>query len=69
MPSQRLLGELMRYIEFSDEDASLMREMGPLLRPHFPTVVDRFYAAIDRTLERNALSTGGGPLWMNWHTS
>ena len=59
MPSQRLLGELMRYIEFSDEDASLMREMGPLLRPHFPTVVDRFYAAIDRTPGAMAVFTGG----------
>ncbi len=59
MPSQRLLAELMRYIEFSAEDASLMREMGPLLRPHFPTVVDRFYAAIDRTPGATAVFTGG----------
>jgi signal transduction histidine kinase len=59
MPSQRLLDELMRYIEFSPEDAALMAEMGRLLRPHFPTVVDRFYAAIDRTPGAVAVFTGG----------
>lgn len=59
MPSQRLLDELMRYIEFSAEDATLMAEMGPLLRPHFPMVVDSFYAAIDRTPGAMAVFTGG----------
>ncbi len=59
MPSQGLLVELMRYIEFSAEDAALMGEMGPLLRPYFPTVVDAFYAAIDRTPGATAVFTGG----------
>ncbi len=59
MLSQRLLDELMHYIEFAPEDAALMAEMGPLLRPHFPTVVDHFYAAIDRTPGATAVFTGG----------
>ena len=59
MPSQRLLDELMRYLEFTPEDASLMLAMGPCLRPHFPTIVDEFYAAIDRTPGASAVFTGG----------
>lgn len=59
MPSQRLLDELMRYIEFTPEDAALMYAMGPVLRPHFPIVVDRFYEAIDRTPRAAAVFTGG----------
>ena len=59
MPSQRLLDELMRYIEFTPEDAAQMYAMGPVLRPHFPRVVDRFYEAIDRTPAAAAVFTGG----------
>ncbi len=59
MPSQPLLDELMRYIEFTPEDAALMVTMGPVLRPHFPRVVDRFYDAIDRTPGAAAVFTGG----------
>lgn len=59
MPSQRLLDELMRYLEFTPEDASLMLAMGPALRPHFPQIVDEFYAAIDRTPGASAVFTGG----------
>ena len=59
MPSQRLLDELMRYIEFSPEDAALMYAMGPVLRPHFGRVVDRFYEAIDRTPGAAEVFTGG----------
>ena len=59
MPSQRLLDELVRYIEFTPEDAALMLAMGPVLRPHFGRVVDRFYEAIDRTPRAAAVFTGG----------
>ncbi|HEY0134043.1 MAG TPA: protoglobin domain-containing protein [Nannocystis sp.] len=59
MPSQRLLDELMRYIEFTPEDAAQMYAMGPVLRPHFARVVDRFYEAIDRTPAAAAVFTGG----------
>jgi len=61
MPSQRLLDELMRYLEFTPEDAALMLAMGPALRPQFPQIVDDFYAAIDRTPGASAVFTGGGP--------
>ena len=61
MPSQRLLDELMRYLEFTQEDAALMLAMGPALRPQFPQIVDDFYAAIDRTPGASAVFTGGAP--------
>jgi signal transduction histidine kinase len=61
MPSQRLLDELMRYLEFTPEDAALMLAMGPALRPQFPQIVDDFYAAIDRTPGASAVFTGGAP--------
>ena len=59
MPSQHLLDELMRYIEFTPQDAALMSAMGPALRPHFPRIVDEFYAAIDRSPGAAAVFTGG----------
>jgi len=61
MPSQRLLDELMRYLEFTPEDAALMLEMGSALRPQFPQIVNDFYAAIDRTPGASAVFTGGAP--------
>jgi len=61
MPSQRLLDELMRYLEFTPEDASLMLAMGPSLRLQFPQIVEDFYAAIDRTPGAAAVFTGGAP--------
>ena len=61
MPSQRLLDELMRYLEFTPDDAALMLEMGPALRPQFPQIVNDFYTAIDRTPGASAVFTGGAP--------
>lgn len=61
MPSQRLLDELMRYLEFTPDDAALMLAMGPALRPQFPQIVDDFYTAIDRTPGASAVFTGGAP--------
>jgi two-component system, NtrC family, sensor histidine kinase HydH len=61
MPSQRLLDELMRYLEFTPADASLMLAMGPSLRLQFPQIVDDFYAAIDRTPGASRVFTGGAP--------
>ncbi len=61
MPSQRLLDELMRYLEFTPDDAALMFAMGPAVRPQFPQIVDDFYAAIDRTPGASAVFTGGAP--------
>jgi len=60
MPSQRLLDELMRYLEFTPDDAALMLAMGPALRSEFPQIVEDFYAAINRTPGAAEVFTGGG---------
>ncbi len=57
--STRLLEDLMRYIRFGAEDAELMKSMGPVLRPFFPGIVERFYEAIDRTPGASGVFTGG----------
>ncbi len=38
--------ETKTYIGFSGEDAARLRRLGPIVRPHFPRVVERFYQAI-----------------------
>lgn len=60
MPSsQHLLDELMEFIHFTPSHASTMRELGPILRPHFDTIIRRFYAAIDGNPGAAAVFTGG----------
>lgn len=62
MPSsQHLLEELMDFIHFTPAHAALMRDMGPILRPHFDAIIDRFYAAIDSNVNAAAVFSGGQP--------
>lgn len=44
-PGYELLDDLVRYTGFDDEDRRLLRELGPLLEPHFGDLVERFYEA------------------------
>ncbi len=43
-----ILTEVAEYIGFSDEDAELLRAAHPHVTPHFPEIVDEFYAAVQR---------------------
>jgi two-component system sensor histidine kinase HydH len=62
MPSsQHLLEELMEFIHFTPVHAGLMKEMGPILRPHFDAIIERFYEAIDSNAGAAAVFTGGQP--------
>jgi two-component system, NtrC family, sensor histidine kinase HydH len=62
MPSsQHLLEELMEFIHFTPTHAAMMREMGPILRPRFDAIIERFYAAIDSNAGAAAVFTGGQP--------
>lgn len=62
MPSsQHLLEELMDFIHFTPAHAALMRDMGPILRPRFDAIIDRFYAAIDSNVNAAAVFSGGQP--------
>jgi signal transduction histidine kinase len=48
VPSETLSAELKRYIGFDGEDAAHLRSLAPLVKPHLPAVVDRFYREIQR---------------------
>lgn len=62
MPSsQHLLEELMEFIHFTPAHAALVREMGPILRPHFDAIIVGFYAAIDSNPRAAAVFSGGQP--------
>jgi two-component system sensor histidine kinase HydH len=61
MSGPELHSELFDYIGFSDDDAAQLRALGPRLRPHFPRVVDEFYAALRSNPRSAAVFTGGAP--------
>ncbi len=54
-----VLQDLIQYVHFSADDAAALRQMGPLLEPAFPAIVDRFYEAIDRTPSAAQVFRGG----------
>ncbi len=54
-----VLQALIRYIQFSAEDAEVLGVMRPLLRPYFPQIVQRFYEAVFRTPDAIAVFRGG----------
>lgn len=58
-PPENVLQALLSYIQFTDEDAELLKRMGPEVRRFFPLVVERFYEAIYRTPEALKVFTGG----------
>jgi len=43
-----IFDEMKAYINFGEQDAVNLRAVGPLLEPHFPKVVDRFYEVLLR---------------------
>jgi signal transduction histidine kinase len=54
-----LLDEITGYVGFDDADARLLAEMGPVLRPHFTPMIDRFYAVIQAHPGASRAITGG----------
>jgi signal transduction histidine kinase len=51
--------ELQAYIGWTDDDALRVRAISPLIAPHFPALVDDFYAEIERHVETQRVITGG----------
>lgn len=51
--------ELQRYAGWSDDDASRVRALGPLLRPRLPALVEDFYEEIERHPNAAKVITGG----------
>ncbi len=58
-----LFERLKAYVGFGEDDAQRLRQLGPLLRPHLPAVVERFYATVaadSRTID--ILTRTGTPI-------
>jgi signal transduction histidine kinase len=51
--------DLERYVGFTEASAAALRQLLPLATPHFPSVVDDFYAAIRAHPDTSAVITGG----------
>jgi signal transduction histidine kinase len=52
---------LKHYVGFTDESSSLLRALRPIARPHFVSIVDDFYAAIEADPKARAVISGGTP--------
>jgi len=50
-----LLDELFDYVRFSDDDARILAEIAPSVRPAFGSLVDEFYTAIRRNPDAHAV--------------
>ncbi len=51
--------ELQRYVGWTEEDASRVQAAAPSLEPHFSTLIDDFYAEIERHADARKVITGG----------
>ena len=56
------LAELKRYVDFTDADAKLLVEAGPLLEPHLPALADLFYQKILENPEAASIFSGNEQL-------
>jgi two-component system, NtrC family, sensor histidine kinase HydH len=54
-----ILEEVAGYIDFGDEDAQLLSDVGPLVGPRIPAIAEAFYDAIQKSLGASAAITGG----------
>lgn len=64
MDPQRLFArysELQSYVGWTDEDAQRVQQIGPLLEPYFPKLVEDFYSEIERHPDAKKVITGGLP--------
>jgi PAS domain S-box-containing protein len=53
--------EMQAYVGWTDEDARRVQALAPLLEPHFPKIIDDFYAEIERHPQARRVITGGQP--------
>src|SRR5262245_33999884 len=51
--------ELQQYVGWTDEDARRVRSLAEIMEPHLGSLVDDFYAEIDRHPEARKVITGG----------
>jgi signal transduction histidine kinase len=53
--------ELQDYVGWTEEDARRVQSLAGLLQPHFKSLIDDFYAVIDRHPGARKVITGGAP--------
>lgn len=51
--------EMKRYLHFQEEDAQLLKKLGPRMDRHIPEMAERFYAQIPHHPGANRVFTGG----------
>ena len=51
--------EMKRYLGFSEEDAALLRRLGPRIEKYFPEMAERFYSQIPHHPQAFRVFTGG----------
>jgi two-component system sensor histidine kinase HydH len=56
-----LFDDLKQYVGFDESSSAALRAYHPLARPHFPPIIDDFYAAIAAHPDAQATITGGQP--------
>ena len=56
---ETFLEEMKRYIGFSEEDAQLLRELGPRMEKYLPEMAERFYSQIPQHPDANRVFTEG----------
>ncbi len=56
---ETFLDEMKRYIGFSEEDAKLLRELGPRMEKYLPEMAEHFYAQIPHHPDANRVFSEG----------
>src|SRR6516162_625578 len=56
---ESFISEMKRYLNFTDSDANLLRQLGPRMGRHFPEMADLFYAQIPHHPGASRVFTGG----------
>src|SRR5262245_30944168 len=51
--------ELQRYVGWTDEDAARVRQLGPLMEPFLPPLIQDFYDEIEKHPDARKVITGG----------
>jgi len=56
---ESFISEMKRYLNFTDSDANLLRQLSPRMGRHFPEMADLFYAQIPHHPGASRVFTGG----------
>ena len=56
---ESFIQEMKRYLAFSEEDAALLRELGPRMEKYLPEMAERFYSQIPCHPNAFRVFTGG----------